>query len=171
VGDDVVIKSEWGKMSTTPKARTEWQRIELRMEFGFLALVLAVVATFLVLISNGTPSVALDTSPVTAAKFSGEVVGIKAISNELVSVRYVVKNISSPSGTPICSIYVADPSGSFPGYSNQSLSVLSIQPIATLERVILIIYLAVIMLFKYRILMVIIIYNRLPYLPVTEELI
>ena len=106
-------------MRTTPKARTEWQRIELRMEFGFLALVLAVVATFLVVISNGTPSVALDTSPVTAAKFSGEVVGIKAISNNLVSVRYVVKNISSPSGTPICSIYVADPSGSFPGYSNE----------------------------------------------------
>ena len=104
-----------------------WKRTEKRMGLLFLSLALLVVFAIYVVATTTTKSSRLDTSQAQAANFTGVVTQIHPISVSLVSVNYLIRNTSKTIGLPDCSVYIQDPSGSFPGY-NAHLTVNWIKP-------------------------------------------
>lgn len=95
----------------------EWQKTENRIKLGFLLLVVLVVVAIFTVASTGMKSSATDTNPTQAAIFTGEVTHMRAMNYNTVVVSYTVKNSSKNRGLPDCNLYIQDPSGSFPGYS------------------------------------------------------
>ena len=114
---DDVNKVIWRNMKNQSEISKEWEKTESRMKLGFLLLMLLVVVAFFTVASTGVKSSAIDTNPMQAAIFTGEVTHMHALNNNTVMVNYTVKNSSKNRGLPNCNVYIQDPSASFPGYS------------------------------------------------------
>ena len=103
-------------MSIEPAAVASWKKTERRMEFGFIGLVIVVIAVFIMVASGGAKTPAHASAPITSASFKGSVLQVTLLNPHSINVKYSIRNTGSRAGVPTCTIYIQDPSGAFPGF-------------------------------------------------------
>jgi len=103
-------------MSIESSKDMRWKKTERRMEFGFIGLVIIVIAAFIIATTGGAKA-SIYAGPATSpAAFKGSVLRVTLLSPHSLNVKYSIKNIGTLSGVPTCTIYIQDPSGAFPGF-------------------------------------------------------
>jgi len=86
------------------------------MKFLFAVLVLIVALAFVIVIGGASRSSSIVVAATPPAAFKGTVTRIVKFNANSVAVSYSIKNTGGNPGTSNCSVYVQDPSGSFPGF-------------------------------------------------------
>ncbi len=117
-----VIEINRSKMSTNIIADAKWKKTERRIDFGFLGLVVLVVAVISGVTSSNFKAQSSTMAPVSIARFSGSVIHLSLTNPHSINAKFSIKNNSQSSGIPNCTLMIQDPSGAFPGFYAQVVS-------------------------------------------------
>ena len=109
-------------MSIESARDISWRKTERRMEFGFIGLVIIVIAAFIIAATGGAKASTYAGPSSTAASFKGSVLRVTLLTPHSLNVKYSITNIGTSSGVPTCAIYIQDPSGAFPGFETPVFS-------------------------------------------------